>query len=77
MVGNKGNLRRNSFGGGGGVVDNKGNTKAEGAKRNAGKRSGVRRSAKHVLVVKKLGLDKILVGEKKWEIRSSRTSHRG
>ena len=68
VVGNKG---------GRGVVGNKGNTNAGHPKRNAGKRSGVRRSAKHALVVKKRWLDIILPGEKTWEIRPSRTSHRG
>ena len=37
----------------------------------------MKRSAKHALVVKKRWLDKILDGEKDWEIRSSRTRHRG
>ena len=88
MVGNKGNItagqskinaaeKRKSFRGGGGVVGNKGNADAGQPKRSAGKRSGVKRSAKHALVVKKRWLDKILDGEKDWEIRSSTTKHRG
>jgi hypothetical protein len=60
-----------------GVAGNKGNTSSGHPKKNAGKRSGVKRSAKHALVVKKPWLDKILTGEKDWEIRSSRTSQRG
>ena len=73
-------LKRRSFRGGrggGGVVGNKGNTETGQSKRSAGKRSGLKRSAKHALVVKKRWLDKILDGEKDWEIRSSRTRHRG
>ena len=46
-------------------------------KKRAGKRSGVKRSSKVALVVKKQWLDKILSGEKDWEIRSSNTSRRG
>jgi hypothetical protein len=79
VVGNKGNTtvgqskinaaeKRKSF---------QGNTETGQSKRSAGKRSGLKRSAKHALVVKKRWLDKILDGEKDWEIRSSRTRHRG
>ena len=46
-------------------------------KKRAGKRSGVRRSAKRALVVKKRWLDLILAGQKKWEIRGSSTAKRG
>ena len=49
----------------------KGNMETGQSKRSAGKRSGLKRSAKHALVVKKRWLDKILDGEKDWEIRSS------
>ena len=73
-------LKRRSFRGGrggGGVVGNKGNTETGQSKRSVGKRSGLKRSAKHALVVKKRWLDKILDGEKDWAIRSSRTRHRG
>ena len=45
--------------------------------RDAGTRSGKRRSAKLALVVKKCWLDKILAGEKDWEIRGSATKLRG
>ena len=82
VLGNKGNKSARGVAGnkgnecGRGVFGNKGNPTTGEPKSNAGKRSGVRRSAKHVLVVKKPRLDKILAGEKKWEIRSSRTSHR-
>ena len=79
VVGNKGNTtvgqskinaaeKRKSF---------QGNTETGQSKRSAGKRSGLKRSAKHALVVKKRWLDNILDGEKDWEIRSSRTRHRG
>ena len=43
-------------------------------KKNAGKRSGLRRSAKKALIVKKEWLDLILAGQKTWEIRGSATS---
>ena len=46
-------------------------------KRSAGRRSGKRRCAKYALVVKKKWLDKILSGEKTWEIRGCRTERRG
>ena len=46
-------------------------------KKRAGERSGVRRSAKSVLVVKRRWLDKILVGRKTWEIRGGPTAKRG
>jgi len=60
-----------------GKTGNKGNTKKGIAKKRAGARSGVKRSSKVALVVKKRWLDKILAGEKDWEIRSSNTSRRG
>ena len=47
------------------------------AKKRAGKRSGLKRSAKYALVVKKHWLDLILRGEKDWEIRGSSTARRG
>ena len=56
---------------------NAGNTTTGIAKKRAGKRSGAKRSSKVALVVKKQWLDKILSGEKDWEIRSSKTSRRG
>ena len=63
--------------GGGGVLGNSGNTTTGRKKKRAGKRSGVRRSAKRALVVKKRWLDLILAGQKKWEIRGSSTTKRG
>ena len=54
-----------------------GNKKKGNVKKNAGKRSGLRRSAKRALVVKKKWLDLILAGRKTWEIRGSSTSKRG
>ena len=47
------------------------------AKKDAGKRSGLRRSARKALVVKKKWLDLIFAGEKTWEIRGCLTSKRG
>ena len=64
-------LKRKVYGGG------DGNTITGRQKKSAGARSGVKRSAKFALVVKKHWLDKILAGEKKWEIRGSSTSRRG
>jgi len=84
--------KRKVFGGGGGVFGNSGNTttaRGKGVlgnggntiagrqKKSAGARSGLKRSAKFALVVKKHWLDKILAGEKTWEIRGSSTSRRG
>ena len=46
-------------------------------KRMAGKRSGIKRCARHALVVKKQWLDKIVAGEKAWEIRGCATKRRG
>ena len=58
---------------------NKGNTKNHDSviKGRAGKRSGVKRSSKVALVLKKQWFDNILSGVKDWEIRSSNTSRRG
>ena len=56
---------------------NAGNTKVGPVKKRSGKRSGVRRSAKQALVVKKEWLKEILDGRKTWEIRSKSTSKRG
>ena len=47
------------------------------AKKSAGERSGVKRSAKKALVVKKKWLDLILAGLKTWEIRGRPTAKRG
>ena len=46
-------------------------------KKDAGKRSGLKRSAKSALVVQKKWLDLILSGQKTWEIRGCSTSMRG
>jgi len=43
----------------------------------AGERSGLKRSAKYALVVKKKWLDKIFARTKDWEIRGSSTARRG
>ena len=71
VLGNSGNAR------GKGVLGNGGNTTTGRKKKRAGKRSGVRRSAKRALVVKKRWLDLILARQKKWEIRGSSTAKRG
>ena len=84
VLGNSGNARgKGVLGNGGntttarGVLGNCGNTTTGRKKKGAGKRSGVRRSAKRALVVKKKWLDLILAGQKKWEIRGSSTAKRG
>ena len=56
---------------------NAGNVQTGSVKKRAGERSGVRRSAKSVLVVKKRWLEKILAGQKTWEIRQGPTAKRG
>ena len=71
--GNAGNSRGNPRGNPG----NAGNAQTGSVKKRAGERSGVRRSAKSVLVVKKRWLDKILAGQKTWEIRGGPTAKRG
>ena len=60
-----------------GSPGNAGNVQKGSVKKRAGERSGVRRSAKSALVVKKRWLDKILAGQKTWEIRQGRTAKRG
>ena len=60
-----------------GSPGNAGNVKKGRIKKRAGERSGVRRSAKRALVVKKKWLDLILAGRKTWEIRGSSTTKRG
>ena len=55
----------------------KGNCKKDSRKAMAGRRSGVKRSTKNCLVVKKTWLDLILAGAKDWEIRGCKTSKRG
>ena len=56
---------------------NAGNKKKGIIKKAAGKRSGLKRSARVALVVKKQWVDKILAGEKDWEIRGGATARRG
>ena len=58
-------------------LGNAGNVQKGKTKTSAGERSGVRRSAKQALVVKKKWLDLILVGRKTWEIRGTSTAKRG
>ena len=72
-----------------GSPDNAGNAEAKGTpsnagnmtegivKKAAGERSAVKRSARVALVVKKQWIDKILAGEKDWEIRGCATARRG
>ena len=54
-----------------------GNTKMGAVKKQAGKRSGLKRCAKCALVVKKRWLDLIMAGTKDWEIRGHSTTRRG
>ena len=56
---------------------NAGNRKKGATKKHAGKRSGLKRSARYALVVKKQWLDRIFAGDKDWEIRGSSTTRRG
>ena len=56
---------------------NAGNVKIGKVKKDAGKRSGLRRSAKTALVLQKKWLDLIFLGQKTWEIRGCSTSIRG
>ena len=67
--GNAGNAKGNP--------GNAGNTKRGKIKKCAGKRSGLKRSARYALVVKKKWLDQILSGDKDWEIRGGKTKRRG
>ena len=60
-----------------GSPGNAGNVQKGSVKKRAGERSGVRRSAKSALVVKKRWLEKILAGRKTWEIRGGPTKKRG
>ena len=69
--GNAGNLHAR------GMIGNVGNVKTGKAKKIAGKRSGMRRSAKSALVVRKKWLDLILAKRKTWEIRGCSTAKRG
>lgn len=59
-----------------GNLGNAGNTIIGRRKKSAGRRSGVKRCAKFALVVKEHWLDKILAGEKDWEIRGCSTTRR-
>jgi hypothetical protein len=60
-----------------GIPDNAGNERKGPVKIRAGRRSGLKRSAKYALVVKKQWLDLILAGKKNWEIRGCSTKRRG
>ena len=60
-----------------GYPRNAGNVLTGKLKKDAGKRSGLRRSSTRALVVKKKWLDLILAGAKTWEIRGCSTSKRG
>ncbi len=79
--GNAGNAKGNPANAGNanakGNPGNTGNETKGAAKKRAGGRSGLKRSAKIALVVKKRWLDQILAGVKDWEIRGSSTARRG
>ena len=81
ITGNAGNSQGNPDNAGNsqaqGKTGNAGNAKRGAVKTRAGKRSGVKRSAKRALVVKKKWLELILARQKTWEIRGSSTSKRG
>ena len=73
----RGSLRNAGNPSASGNLRNAGNVMKGKAKKDAGKRSGLRRSARKALVVKKKWLDLIFAGEKTWEIRGCMTSKRG
>ena len=60
-----------------GRVDNRDNTSIGWKKKQAAKRSSLRRSAKMLLVVKNQWLELILSKQKMWEIRDAHTKQRG
>ena len=60
-----------------GYLRNAGNVLNGKLKKDAGKRSGLRRSSTKALVVKKKWLDLIFSGAKTWEIRGTATAKRG
>ena len=60
-----------------GNPNNAGNGRKGASKKAAGTRSGLKRSAKYCLVVKKKWLDLILAGSKDWEIRRCSAQRRG
>ena len=75
VLGNTGNSRakgiHGNMGNSQGSPSNAGNTKTGTIKKRAGKRNGVRRSAKRALAAKKEWLELLLSGRKKWEIRGN------
>ena len=82
-IGNAGNALGNigNAGNASGSSGHAGNTRRGRVKKQSGKRggqrSGIRRSAKRALVVKKEWIDLILSGRKTWEIRGNATTRRG
>ena len=83
LIGNPGNAGNSSASGTLMNVGNptgskrKGNMKNGKEKKDAGKRSGLRRSAKKAIIVKKYWLNLILAGQKTWLIRGGTTLKRG
>jgi hypothetical protein len=75
--GNKGGRGVKGNKGGQGVKGNKGNTGKGPKKKAAGKRSGLKRATKDLLLIKDLWLQLILRKRKTWEIRGSSTHKRG
>jgi len=71
VKGNKGNK------GGHGVTGNRGNINKGTKKKAAGKRSGLKRATKDLLLIKNPWLQLILRKRKTWEIRGSSTHKRG
>ena len=71
MKGNKGNK------GAHGVTGNRGNRSKGPKKKAAGKRSGLKRVTKDLLLIKSPWLELILSKRKTWEVRGSRTEKRG
>ena len=77
VEGNKGGGAPKGNKGGHGVTGNGGNTSKGPKKKAAGKRSGLKRVTKDLLLIKSPWLEFILSKRKTWEIRGSRTEKRG
>jgi hypothetical protein len=77
VKGNKGGKGVKGNNGGKGVKGNKGNTRKGPKKKAAGRRSGLKRATKDLLLIKNPWLQLLLRKRKTWEIRGSSTQKRG
>jgi hypothetical protein len=77
VKGNKGGHGLKGNKGGHGVTGNRGNSNKGPKKKAAGKRSGLKRATKDLLLIKSPWLQLILRKRKTWEIRGSSTHKRG